>query len=197
MIRGNPYGFYKLYRIVKATTSYDGIRKYFFILKTVGLIRAVGRDKSKSGFPRHLYELVPERAEDPAWWHPQIELYPDTGLGRAGYQRLTERGLKPRGGRRLKYTERGAAVPEAPTPPHPAAKPKKLKKKKIEEKPVAKPPAKKKLRPRVLKLKPKPEMKPEKAKIIVVPKAEVKKREAEGYKTIREIDGKYMMEKPE
>jgi predicted nucleic acid-binding protein len=37
-------------------------------------------------------------------------------------------------------------------------------------------------------------MKPEKAKVIIVPKEQIEERKAEGYKLIREIDGKSMME---
>jgi len=101
--RGNPYGFYKLFRQVKGVTSYHAVRNYFWILKEILLIRPVGTEPSKRGFKKHMYEIVPGKEEDPAWWHPQMELYPDTKLGRRGYAKMEARGLKPRGGRARKY----------------------------------------------------------------------------------------------
>lgn len=100
---GNPYGFYKLYKEVKETTSYSSIRRYFYILEEIGLIRGTRWVESKAPRKKHLYEAVPERLDDPAWLRPQIELYPDTKLGRKGYERLRERGLTPKGGRREEY----------------------------------------------------------------------------------------------
>jgi hypothetical protein len=128
-----------------------------------------------------MFVIVKGMEADPRWGRPQIELYPSTKYGKKGYLKLKRKGLRPKGGRRPKYTWRGAAVPEAPPLPVPAVK---KPKKKIEEKPA----------PKLLKLKPKPVMKPEKAKVIIVPKEQIEKRKAEGYKLIREIDGKFMME---
>ena len=101
--RGNPYGFFKLYRQVKETTSYQAVRRYFWILKEIGLIQPVGYGPGKKHFKPHLYRVTPGKMDDPAWWHPQGELYKGTLLGKAGYAKLRSKGLKPKGGRNPKY----------------------------------------------------------------------------------------------
>jgi len=101
--RGNPYGFYKSFRQFKETTSYAAIRKYFYILREIGLIHPVGTEPSKQGFKKHMYEIAPGKEDDPAWWHPQMELYPGTALGKQGYAKLEAQGLKPHGGRAKQY----------------------------------------------------------------------------------------------
>lgn len=181
---GNPYGFFTTYRQVSKRVSYHSVRNYFYVLKELGLIQSVGFVPGMAPWRKHMFTVVKGKEADPAWTHPQIELYPSTKYGKKGYLKLKKRGLRPKGGRRPKYTWRGAAVPEAPPVPAPAVK--KLKEK-IEEKPPVKP-------PKLLKPKPKAVMKPEKAKVIIVPKEQIEKRKAEGYKVIREIDGKFMME---
>jgi hypothetical protein len=188
---GNPYGFYTVYRQFSKRVSYASVLKYFYILKELGLIRPVGFVPGKAPWRKHMYAIVKGKEADPAWPRPQIELYPSTKYGKKGYLRLKKKGLRPKGGRRTKYTwrgaGRGAAVPEA-LPAPVVEKPEKPKKK-IEEKPPR--------IPKLLKPQPKPVVRPEKAKVIIVPKEQIEKRKAEGYKLIREIDGKFMMETPE
>jgi hypothetical protein len=176
---GNPYGFYKVYRQVSKRVSYASVRKYFYVLREVGLIQSVGFVPGMAPWRKHMFAIVKGKEADPAWTHPQIELYPATKYGKKGYLKLKKKGLRPKGGRRARYYLRG--VPVAPPRPPPAIKP--------EKEIVEKPPA-----PKLLKPKPKPVMKPEKAKVIIVPKEQIEKRKAEGYKLIREIDGKFMME---
>lgn len=183
---GNPYGFYTAYRPFSRRVTYESVRKYFYILKELGLIQAVGFVPGMAPWRKHMFTVVKGKEADPAWTHPQIELYPSTKYGKKGYLKLKKKGLRPKGGRRPKYTWRGAAVPEAPHPPP-------VVKKEIVEKAPAKPPKKKRM-PKLLKPKPKPVMEPRKAKVIIVPKEQIEKRKAEGYRLIREIDGKFMME---
>ena len=101
--KGNPYGFYQIYRQFKKTTSYHAVWRYFWILKQLGLIQSAGFEPSKTQFKKHLFSLVPGRIDDAAWFHPQAELYPITKLGSKGYAALKKRGLKPKGGRAKKY----------------------------------------------------------------------------------------------
>jgi len=179
---GNPYGFYKLFRQVKPSTSYDSIRRYFWLLKEIGLIESVRFEKAKTGFRKHFYKMVEKRVEDPAWWHPQIALYPDTALGSSGYRALAEKGLKPRGGRRM-----------APFVAPPSVKPKKppIKKKKRK--------VKKKKVPKVLTRKPRvKEMKPREERFVMVKsKAEHDKRIKKGWSFVKMIDGNYLMKPPD
>ena len=100
---GHPYGFWKIWRQFKKRTSYQAVRRLFWILKEIGLIEPVRFETSKAPFKKHLYRIVPETAEDPRWFRPQTELYPDTALGRR-YREMIEKGLKPKGGRRPRYT---------------------------------------------------------------------------------------------
>lgn len=100
---GYPYGFYKLWRQFKKVTSYQAVRRYFWILKEIGLIESVRYEKSRGHFRKHFYRIVPRMEDDPRWGRPQAELYPDTRLGKRRYDKLRERGLKPRGGRRAPY----------------------------------------------------------------------------------------------
>jgi len=92
---GSPYDFYKEFRGVKPTTSYNSVRRYFYILRKLGLIEFVTTAPSeKGGFPKRLYWVVPGMEEDPRWAYPQIALYPITGFGgRHGrrYKRWVER----------------------------------------------------------------------------------------------------------
>lgn len=102
MDEGNPYGFYKLWRQVKKRTSYQSVRRYFWILEELGLIEFVRAEPSKAPFRKRMYHIVSGMEDDPRWYHPQSELYPDTALGRR-HREMVERGLKPKGGRRPKY----------------------------------------------------------------------------------------------
>lgn len=101
--KGNPYGFYQIYRQFKKTTSYHAVWYYFWILKQLGLIQSAGFQPSKTQFKKHFFSITPGKEDDPAWYHPQSELYPNTKLGSKGYAALKKRGLKPKGGRSKKY----------------------------------------------------------------------------------------------
>jgi len=93
---GSPYDFFREFREVKPTTSYGSIRRYFYILKRLGLIEFVGAVPSeRGGFPKRTYRIVPRTEEDPRWDYPQIALYPLSGFGgKKGkqYRRWVERG---------------------------------------------------------------------------------------------------------
>ena len=101
--KGNPYGFYQIYRQFKKTTSYQAVWYYFWILQQLGLIQSAGYQPSKARFKKHMFSLTPGKVDDPAWFHPQSELYPITKLGSKGYAALKKKGLKPKGGRARKY----------------------------------------------------------------------------------------------
>jgi len=102
--KGNPYGFFKIFRQFKET-SYAAVGKYFWTLKEIGLIRPAGLEPSKTmcGWKKHMYELVPGKENDPSWNHAIRELYPDTRLKKRDYAKLKAQGLKPHGGRSRKY----------------------------------------------------------------------------------------------
>jgi len=55
--------------------SYQAFRTYFHLLSQLGLVRRVGTAPSVRGRARVLYELVPERVDDPAWARPFQEKY--------------------------------------------------------------------------------------------------------------------------
>jgi len=182
---GNPYAFYKLFRQVKPSTSYDSIRRYFWILKEIGLIESVRfEEAAPKQFRKHFYKLVPERIEDPAWWAPQTYFYPDTGLGSSGYRALAEKGLKPRGGRRRMVPFVARPTPTPVKPKKPPVKKKKVRKKKV---------------PKVLKRKPRvKEEKPRKERFVMVKsKAEHDKRIGKGWTFVKMIDGNYLMKPPD
>ncbi len=82
---GNPNGFFKAYRKVKAKTSYDSARRYFWILKKLGMIEPTRREMGAGVIAKQLYRIVPGMEADPRWSAPQIALYPMTSLGRAKY----------------------------------------------------------------------------------------------------------------
>jgi hypothetical protein len=95
---GGPYDFYREFREMKPTTSYASVRRYFWILKELGLIEYVREAPSTAGFPRRLYRIVPGREDDPRWEFPQIALFPTSGFGGRGgkrYRKWVEAG-KPR-----------------------------------------------------------------------------------------------------
>lgn len=100
---GYPYGFYREYKTVKPTTSYDSIRRYFYILKQLGLIELVRTEPSRGQFPRHMYRIVPGMERDPRFGAPQVELYPQTKWGKRRYRRRKELGLPIHKGRREEY----------------------------------------------------------------------------------------------
>jgi len=78
---GGSYDFYKEFRELKPTTSYASVRRYFWILKELGLIEFVRVAPSAAGFPRRLYRIVPGREDDPRWGYPQIAMFPTSGFG--------------------------------------------------------------------------------------------------------------------
>ena len=100
---GNPYGFYTAYRQVSKSVSYPSVRKYFYILKELGLIQPVGFVPGKAPWRKHMFAVAKGKETDPAWTHPQIELYPATKYGKKGYLKLKKKGLRPRPGRRAAY----------------------------------------------------------------------------------------------
>lgn len=82
---GYPYEFYVCFKKVKPTTSYASVRRYFYILKKLGLIEPVRTEpSSKGGFPRTYYRIV--IYDDPRWLAPQEALYPETALGKKRYK---------------------------------------------------------------------------------------------------------------
>ena len=82
---GCPNDFYKAYRLVKKTTSYDSARRYFYILKKLGLIEPTRREWGRGYIPKQLYHIVPGMENDARWPAPQIALYPETRLGPRRY----------------------------------------------------------------------------------------------------------------
>lgn len=185
MKEGNPYGFYKIFSQLKPTISYASVRLLFWVLHEIGLIESIRFEPSMRGFRKHFYRVIPGRETDTRWYHPLGELYPDTKLGKTGYAELKKKGLKPKGGRNRAYIGGPPIAPPLPpvTKPLPAKK-------------LAKAPAKKKL-PKMLKVALPKEKKPELGtKTIMVPKSEVEQKKREGYKLVKEMDGKSMMEKP-
>ena len=82
---GGPNDFIKAYRRIKKKTSYDSARRYFYILKRLGLIEPTRRELGKGYIPKQLYRIVPGAEGDPRWGAPQGELYPETRLGARRY----------------------------------------------------------------------------------------------------------------
>jgi hypothetical protein len=82
-----PNDFFKVFRRVKESTSYPSVRRYFWILKKLGLIEPTRRVMGQGTIAKQLYRIVPGAEADPRWDHPQIALYPETALGRAKYGR--------------------------------------------------------------------------------------------------------------
>jgi hypothetical protein len=101
--KGNPYGFFKVFRQFKESTSYASVSTFFYVLKEIGLIQPAGTEPSKQGWSKHMYEITPGREKDPAWTHAERELYPGTRLKKKDYAKLKAQGLKPHGGRARKY----------------------------------------------------------------------------------------------
>ena len=80
--------FHKAFRKVKPSNSYQSARRYFWILKKLGLIEYVGVESGKGFIPKHIYRIVPGMESDPRWRAPQIALYPKTRWGSKRYQRV-------------------------------------------------------------------------------------------------------------
>lgn len=87
---GYPYEFYKVYRQFKPSTSYQSVRRYFYILEEIGLIESARWEESRAPIRRHLYKIRGD-PEDPRWIRPQVELYPQSALGRR-FKELKEEG---------------------------------------------------------------------------------------------------------
>ena len=90
---GNPNDFFKAYRKVKEKTSYASARRYFWILKKLGLIEPTRRELGRGLIAKQLYRIVPGMESDPRWSHPQVALYPNTRFGGARYEKAKEKGL--------------------------------------------------------------------------------------------------------
>ena len=90
---GSPSDFYKAYRKIKKKTSYASVRRYFYILKRLGLIEPTRREWGRGYIPKQLYRIVPGMENDPRWAHPQVALYPATRWGGARYEKAKEKGL--------------------------------------------------------------------------------------------------------
>lgn len=85
---GNPNDFYKAYRKIKKKTSYASARRYFYILRRLGLIEPTRREMGQSPtIAKQLYRIVPGMENDGRWRAPQVALYPATRLGRSRYAR--------------------------------------------------------------------------------------------------------------
>lgn len=90
---GGPNDFYKAFRLIKKKTSYASARRYFWILKRLGLIEPTRREFGAGRIPKQLYRIVPGAEADPRWGAPQVALYPSTRLGGARYAKAKARGL--------------------------------------------------------------------------------------------------------
>ena len=88
---GCPNDFYKAYRRVKKTASYESARRYFYILKKLGLVEPTRREWGKGYIPRQLYRICVGAESDPRWGAPQAALYPETRLGSRRYRKAKEK----------------------------------------------------------------------------------------------------------
>lgn len=84
--------------------TYQSFRmNYIYVLKKLGLIRPVRRERiHPKWFPRTYYSIVPGKEDDPRWAHPQIALDPRRGkpsirrkYAKARAKRLAPRPLTP------------------------------------------------------------------------------------------------------
>jgi len=80
--------FHTAFRKVKPSNSYQSARRYFWILKKLGLIEYVGVESGKGFIPKHNYRIVPGMENDTRWLAPQVALYPETQLGSKRYQKV-------------------------------------------------------------------------------------------------------------
>jgi len=90
---GNPNDFYKAFRKIKRKTSYASVRRYFYILRRLGLIEPTRKVPGRGPIPRQLYRIVPGMEDAEEWSAPQVALYPATRWGGARYAKAKERGL--------------------------------------------------------------------------------------------------------
>lgn len=84
---GGPNDFYRSFRKVKTSASYNSCRRYFWICKKLGLIEPTRREFGRGYIPKQLYRIVPGAEGDPRWSAPQASLYPETRLGARRYAR--------------------------------------------------------------------------------------------------------------
>jgi len=86
--KGSPTDFYKCFKRLKPTTSYQNVVRYFYLLKRAGVIEPVETVPGSKGgsVKKVLYRVVPGREEDDAWLHPQQVFYPYTRLGAKRYR---------------------------------------------------------------------------------------------------------------
>lgn len=82
--------FHTSFKKVKEKTSYASCRRYFWILKKLGLIEFTRVEPGKAFIPKRLYRIVPGMEDAEEWRAPQIALYPETRLGSKRYHRITE-----------------------------------------------------------------------------------------------------------
>jgi hypothetical protein len=92
MGEAGPNDFYTRFKEVKPSTSYNNCRRYFYILRRLGLIEPTRREMGKGLIPKQLYRIVPGMQSDPRWSAPQVALYPDTRFGRARYEKAKRSG---------------------------------------------------------------------------------------------------------
>lgn len=93
---GSPNDFFRAFKKNKPTTSYGSIRRYFFILKKLGLIEPTRKVQGRGRFPKQLYRIVPGMIDDPRWRAPQAAYYPETKLGGKRYIKKEDRLKKKR-----------------------------------------------------------------------------------------------------
>jgi hypothetical protein len=74
------------------TPSYGNIRKYFYILKELGLIKEKGIDKKLPKYlqKRHYYVINEDTIDSPLWNKPQEYTYPLAFLGKKRFKKLME-----------------------------------------------------------------------------------------------------------
>jgi len=90
---GSPNEFYRIFKKVKPTTSYDSVRRYFYILKHLGLIEPTRKEAGRGPIPKQLYRIVPGMEDAVEWSAPQVAMYPATRWGRRRYAKAKEKGL--------------------------------------------------------------------------------------------------------
>lgn len=91
---GSPSDFFKAYRKVKEKASYQSARRYFWILKKLGLIEPTRRELGQSHtIAKQLYRIVPGKENASEWSAPQIAMYPSTRYGGTRYEKAKRRGL--------------------------------------------------------------------------------------------------------
>jgi hypothetical protein len=91
--KGSPADFYRCFKKLKPTTSYQNVVRYFYLLKRAGVIEPVETVTGSKGgsVKKTLYRIVPGREDDDAWLHPQQVFYPETRLGARRYRMVKKR----------------------------------------------------------------------------------------------------------